>query len=60
MEMDGGEQLWEALIFIGSGATEKEEEEEEEDVFINVNHVRIVRVCNVNMRVQHVYMYRSV
>jgi len=25
---------------------------------MNVNHVQIVRVCNVNMRVQRVYMYR--
>jgi len=27
---------------------------------MNVNHVSIVRVCIANMRVQHVYMYRSV
>jgi len=27
---------------------------------MNVNHVHIVRLCNVNMRVQPVYLYRSV
>jgi hypothetical protein len=50
MEMDGGEQLERRLSLFDSGDTE----EEEYDVFMNVNHVHIVRLSNVNTRVQRV------